>query len=410
MPHRDRLVRRSTAFLSGAQVALWGAIGVFAAFGVLASSELSGLHGAAAILFGLYYLSAAAGARIAGRFMDRRGRRPGLVAGYAVLAVSGVVAFAATRSGSFGLLLASGVILGMGAGAALLGRAAVADMYPPQERGRAVGRLVVAGTVGAVGGPPLGSAVNSLAERLTGIGLAFPWLLVTVLALAAMALVGAVRPDPRDLAVGPTGAVGARRVPRVILQLRPAAVAVVAVGIGQAVMVTFMSVVPVLVREHGAAPLTVSVVVSIHLAGMFALSQPIGVVLDRWGRRAGLLGGALTSVAGVALGLASTSTPVATVGLFLIGVGWSAAYLGSTAVVSDLSAPSERAGALGLTDLIAAISAAIGVFGGAALLEGPGFTVLSVVALGLLAAPVALLVPLREPSRMAASGEGAPEG
>jgi MFS family permease len=410
VPHRDRLVRRSTAFLSGAQVALWGAIGVFAAFGVLASSELSGLHGAAAILFGLYYLSAAAGARIAGRFMDRRGRRPGLVAGYAVLAVSGVVAFAATRSGSFGLLLASGVILGMGAGAALLGRAAVADMYPPQERGRAVGRLVVAGTVGAVGGPPLGSAVNSLAERLTGIGLAFPWLLVTVLALAAMALVGAVRPDPRDLAVGPTGAAAPRRVPRVILQLRPAAVAVVAVGIGQAVMVTFMSVVPVLVREHGAAPLTVSVVVSIHLAGMFALSQPIGVVLDRWGRRAGLLGGALTSVAGVALGLASTSTPVATVGLFLIGVGWSAAYLGSTAVVSDLSAPSERAGALGLTDLIAAISAAIGVFGGAALLEGPGFTVLSVVALGLLAAPVALLVPLREPSRMAASGEGAPEG
>jgi MFS family permease len=129
---------------------------------------------------------------------------------------------------------------------------------------------------------------------------------------------------------------------------------------------------------------------------MFALSPVIGAVLDRWGRRSGLLAGVILSASGVALGLVSTATAVATGALFLIGVGWSAAYLGSTAVVSDLAAASERAGALGLSDLVAATAAAVGVLGGAALLEAAGYGALSIVALGLLIFPAALLVPLRE--------------
>src|SRR5207253_10977303 len=40
-----------------------------------------------------------------------------------------------------------------GSGAALLARAAVADMYPIERRGVAVGFLLAAGTVGAIVGP-----------------------------------------------------------------------------------------------------------------------------------------------------------------------------------------------------------------------------------------------------------------
>jgi MFS family permease len=390
-------VRGLARRLEGAQVALWGAIGVAAAFGALSSNELTHRESAAAVFLGAYYVGAAAGARVAGRAMDRLGRRPGLAGGYVLLAASGLVAFAATGAGSFGWLLVGAVILGCGSGAALLGRGALADMHPPDQRGRAVGRLVVMGTIGAVGGPPLGGAVHELADRL-GVGspLAAPWLLVTLLAGVGLVLVLALRPDPRELAVGPAASGPARR-PGQVLRLRPALVAVVAIAVAQAVMVTFMSVLPVVVRNHGAAPLVVSVVVSIHLAGMFALSPVVGVVLDRWGRRPGLLGGVFLSGAGVALALASEATPVATGALFLIGVGWSAAYLGSTAVVSDAATASERAGALGLTDLVAATAAAAGVFGGAALLEAQGYAVLSIVALGLLLLPAVLLV--RVPDR-----------
>jgi MFS family permease len=394
---RDHLVRRSTAMLVGAQVALWGSLGVFAGFGPITASDISDSASTVAVFFGVYYLGAAAAARLVGRWMDRVGRRPGLALGYVLLAVSGAVTFAATAARWTEGFVASGVVIGLGSGAALLGRAAVADMYPPERRGRAVGLLVVAGTIGAVGGPLLAAAVHALARSYAlPDPLALPWLLVTGLALVALGFVLSVRPDPRRLAIGTAGDSPGVRSPGAVLRQRPAAVALVAIAVGQAVMVTFMGVVPALLRAHHEPGLTVSIVVSLHLAGMFALSPLIGAALDRWGRRTGLLAGALASAAGVGVGLVSTSPLVAAVGLVLIGVGWSAAYLGSTAVVSDLAAPSERAGALGLTDLVAALAAALGVLGGAALLQLAGFTALSVTGLALLLVPIGLLVPLRE--------------
>jgi hypothetical protein len=132
--------------------------------------------------------------------------------------------------------------------------------------------------------------------------LAAPWLTIPVLSLIALGFVLRLRPDPRELAVDPVGTAGPGRSPAEIVRLRPGTVAVVSIGVAQAVMVTFMSIIPVVVHSHGAAALTVSLIVSGHLAGMFLFSQVIGMALDRWGRRAGLLAGALTSAAGVLLG------------------------------------------------------------------------------------------------------------
>jgi MFS family permease len=168
-------------------------------------------------------------------------------------------------------------------------------------------------------------------------------------------------------------------------------------AVSQAVMTTFMGVVPVVMHAHGAGAGTVSVVVSLHLAGMFAFSRAVGTALDRWGRRPALLAGSGLLLAGVALSLFRTGTAVPAAGLVLIGVGWSTAFVGSTAVVSDLAAPSERAGALGLTDLVASLAAAAGVFGGAFVLETAGFPPLVVAGLALLLLPISLMVALRQP-------------
>jgi MFS family permease len=398
---RLRLVRRNTGLLAAAQVALWGAIGAVAAFGPISIFELSGRESMAAVLFGAYSLAVAAGARISGRFMDRAGRRPGLAAGYIVLGLGGGSAAVAVASGSTVGLMVSAVVIGAGAGTALLGRAAVADMYQPDRRGRAVGMLLVAGTIGAVGGPPLAGAVHAWA-RSAGAGepLIVPWLLVPGLAAVALAFIFSVRPDPRDLAVGDTGA-GARR-PIEILRLRPAVAAVATIAAVQVVMVTFMSVVPVVLHSYGAGELTVSVVVSLHLAGMFGLSSVVGGALDRWGRRAGLFGGLALSGTGVLLALAEGTTALPSAGLLLIGVGWSMAYVGSTAVISDLAGPAERAGALGLMDLVASVSAATGVLSGAALLQAAGLVVLAVAALALLGAGLGVVVLAREPAAVPA--------
>jgi MFS family permease len=217
-----------------------------------------------------------------------------------------------------------------------------------------------------------------------------------------------LRPDPRDLAVGGEEVARPARPVREIVTLRPGLAALVSIGIAQAVMVTFMGVIPVVLDSHHAGELTVSTVVGIHLGGMFALSPVIGMVLDRWGRRAGLLLGAVLTSAGVMVSLLDDAVPVEATGLFLVGVGWSAAYLGSTAVLSDLSSPTERAGALGVADLVASLTAAAGVLTGGFLFESTGFAPLAWAAVVALVLPLGLVLALREPSpgRWPAPSEG----
>jgi MFS family permease len=390
--------------LAIAQVALWGALGAVATFGPISVFELTGQESMAAVLFGMYSLALAGGARITGRVMDRLGRRPGLVGGYLLLALGACGAALSMAWGSSAALLVSAAIMGAGAGGALLGRAAVADMYPPERRGTAVGRLLVAGTIGAVGGPPLAGAVHSLAAR-SGLEntLVVPWLMVPVLATVSLGLVVSIRPDPRELAVGDEVASVGRR-PIEILRLRPALIAVASIVAVQVVMVTFMSVVPVVLHSHGSTELMVSVVVSLHLAGMFAFSSVVGAALDRWGRKPGLLVGIALAATGVLLTLPEGSTTLSALGLLMIGVGWSFSYIGSTAAVSDLAGATERAGALGLMDLVAALAAAAGVLSGAVLLRASALPVLGLTALALLAIPAALLA--MRTTRVAASPGG----
>jgi MFS family permease len=401
-------VRRNTALLTAAQVALWTAVGAFAAFGPITAFELTGRRSAAAVFFAIYYLAAATSARIAGRAMDRLGRRPGLAAGYVALGLGGAVAYLGVSAGSSMWFFIASALIGLGSGAALLGRGAVADMYPAARRGRAVGILLLAGTLGAVGGAPLSGGVHSLTEGSGIDPLAAPWLILPLASGVALILVLMLRPDPKELAVAAAEATAPARPAREIVLLRPGLAALVSIGIAQAVMVTFMGVIPVVLHSHHTGEVAVSAVVGLHLGGMFALSPVIGAILDRWGRRAGLLLGAALTSAGVLVSLLDDAVSVDAVGLFLVGVGWSAAYLGSTAVLSDLTSPAERAGTLGLADLVASLTAAAGVLTGGFLFESTGFAPLAWAAIAFLVVPLILVLSLREPSpgRWPAPSEG----
>ncbi len=349
-------------------------------------------------LIAVFWVAAGAGAPLAGRLMDRFGRRLGLAAGHVLIGVSGAAAAISVGSGSRVGLLLSAVPMGLGTGAALLARVAVADMYPPERRARAIGLMVAAGTIGAVGGPFFGGWIHSVAEaRGVAQPLAAPWLILPVVATASLLAVIALRPDPRELAVSGPSRVARPSAGR-ILRLRPGIVAATAIAVTQPVMTTFMGVAPVVLSDHGTGAAAISAVVSGHLAGMLAFSPAIGVVLDRWGRRRGMIAGLGITAGGVLLTAIPSATPIVGVGLFVVGLGWSVAYLGSTSVVSDLTQPGERAGALGLIDLVTALSSALGVLGGAALLQATSFPTLAVVALALLLVPAGLLLPLREPA------------
>jgi MFS family permease len=153
--------------------------------------------------------------------------------------------------------------------------------------------------------------------------------------------------------------------------------AVVAVAVGQMAMVATMGMTPIALDHHHASPAVVSTVISLHVAGMWAFAPIIGAALDRFGRTPGLVVGSITSVVGAVL-CAADRPGVIAVGLFAIGLGWSATFLGATAVISDLTEPSERGSALGFSDLVVSGSSAVAGFVSGIVFDAAGFRVLGI--------------------------------
>jgi len=111
-----------------------------------------------------------------GRFSDRYGRRPAILAG--LLLTSGayvIFAFA----GSVPVLLLSRLVQGLGGGTIGVVQAYVADASPPEERTKSLGWLSAVTSLGAVAGPAFGSVMISIGGRAApGLGSAALALLV----------------------------------------------------------------------------------------------------------------------------------------------------------------------------------------------------------------------------------------
>ena len=392
---RDELVRRNTILLVVAQGALLAMSATFFTLAVVAIVDLTGRERWAGILLAIFNTSAAVSALLVGRLMDRFGRRPGLAIGYSLFAVAGFGGTLAVWMGSSWLLLAMAIPFGAGLGAGQLGRVAVADMYPSNVRGRMVGIIVAAGTLGAIFGAPVVAAI----EAATGSTVA-PWLLIPFLGAIGLTSVLLLRPDPRDLAEAVPETAQARPGRRLgeLLQVPPFRAAIVAIAIAQTAMVAVMGITPVVIDDYGGSALAIALVISFHMVGMFALAPVIGALLDRYGRRPGLLVGGLLTAVGAILGSFTEVTALIGVGLFLVGLGWSACYLGATAAISDLTTAGERGGALGFTDLSTSVASAVGALAGGFVLESSGIAVVGIVMAVLMVPALALVAPLREPS------------
>ena len=97
-----------------------------------------------------------------GRFSDRYGRRPAILAGLILTAIAYVLfAFA----GTIVALLVSRLIQGTGGGTIGVVQAYVADASKRKERTKSLGWLSVVTSMGAVAGPAFGSAMISLGGR-----------------------------------------------------------------------------------------------------------------------------------------------------------------------------------------------------------------------------------------------------
>jgi MFS family permease len=134
-------------------------------------------------------------------------------------------------------------------------------------------------------------------------------------------------------------------------------------AVGHLMMVGVMAMTPVHIRSHShdaAHTLRiVGVVLSFHIAGMYALSPVMGWLTDKLGRRPVVLIGMALLLAACALaGTAGHDAVRLAAGLTLLGLGWSACMVAGSTLLTE-SVPAElRTSAQGLSDLIMGLAAA----------------------------------------------------
>lgn len=402
-----QVVRRNTLLLAGAQGVAWLAIQSVAFLGGITADELTGDRRWAGVPVTIFILATAITAPVAGRLMDRQGRRPVLLFGLALIVLGATLIGVAVGARFFAGFLASIVVMSMGTAVTSLSRSAAADMYPPARRAQGLGVVIMGGAVGAVLGP---FVLRGLADWATGAGLnadVAPWLGIPP--LAALALVGVLfmRSDPRQIAANlsryypgevPAQIAGSEDVRPLgeILRRYPVMVAIAATGFVQAGMVMLMVTVALSMKDHGHEG-AVAGVMSGHFVGMLGLSVLIGRLADRLGRRSVVMLGALIFIAGATTAPLINDPLVNGVSLFLVGVGWSFCYVAGNTILADLARPSERGRLLGANDLIVGMIGAVASLTSGIILGGAGFLAVGALGLALGLVPMLLALRLHEP-------------
>lgn len=359
-----RVQRRTVWVLSIGQVLGGLAFGASISLGAVLAAEISGDEAYSGLATAAITLGTAAFAVPLAAFARRKGRRPALTTGM-IGALAGVVlVIVAAGVRSFPLLLGAFLLIGAAQAANLQTRFAAADLATDATRGRDLSLVVWATTIGAVLGPNLAGPGEALGQTVGMPHLTGPYLFTIVAQLLAIALYLIwLRPDPLRLAQRVTmhAATGASRAIAKPDRPRIARYAIFAVAAAHGVMVSVMAMTPVHLLHHGASLTVIGLTISLHVAGMFALSPVFGILADRLGRVPTILiGQALLAAALVTASFGQESTVSVTVALVLLGLGWSATTVAGSTLLTEASAESQRTRRQGLSDFTMSLVAAIG--------------------------------------------------
>ena len=290
-----------------------------------------------------------------GRFSDRYGRRPAILAGLLVSAAAYVLfAFA----GSVALLFLSRIVQGLGGGTIGVVQAYVADASPPAERVKSLGWLSAVTSFGAVGGPAFGSAMVALGgQAAPGLGAAALSLLVA--AFAWRFLRESREPTASRGGVAPAHGTGRSAIGQVLYRWdQPASRLIWIYAIAIGAFYGTGQIMPLLLAERfGITEHNVGYFV-MYLGGMGVVIRALvlGRVVDRLGEaRLSRLGVVL-----LAAGLASTglarSGPLLGLGFTLMPLGTAFLFPCVTGLLSRVVPAAERGLYMGVQHTFGGVS------------------------------------------------------
>jgi len=363
-----RIQQRTLVVLSGG--AILGGVAVAGSIpaGSLLAASISGSEAVAGLAQTAGVVGAALMALPLARIALSRGRRASLAVGYATGGLGAVVVTVGAIARSLPVLLTGCLLVGVASASGYQARYAATDLAAPDSRARALSLVVWAGTIGAVLGPNLLEASGGVALRLGLPQLTGAYLLCAAcLGLASLVLTAFLRPDPYLLSRGQLPEVQHDR-PRLSdgighLRGRPRAVlGIAAIAVGHVAMVMVMVMTPVHMAHVDVTLSLIGLVISVHVAGMYALSPVVGWCVDRFGRVPVVVAGAVVLLAACAIaGLAPAADVVVLgTGLFLLGLGWSCTLIAGSTMVTDEVDADKRPSVQGLSDLVMNASGAVG--------------------------------------------------
>lgn len=405
-----KLQRKTTKILVAGQVFSGFGLGSTLSIGSLLAQDLSGTQAWAGSAATFSTLGAATWAIPLARLAFAKGRRVALASG-AALAITGaalIISAAALRF--FPLLLVALFLLGAGSATGLQARFAATDIPNQGRQSRDLSLVVWATTFGAVIGPNLFGPGEIIGNAFGLPHMTGPFLITIVAQLSATAVFWfGLRPDPLLIAkqydiaktAKPKLSIGAAI--QTLKKYPKAAFAVASIALSHMVMVSVMSMTPAHLKMEGATLVVVGFTISIHIAGMYAFSPLFGILADKLGKIQTVVLGQIIYIAALLFaGFGMHDHNLVLLGLFLLGLGWSAATVSASSLLSATVPTEEKTNVQGMSDSLMNLS---GAFGGA--VSGSVMAALMFVGLNLSALiPVALVLALSGIALLARSQQG----
>ncbi|MFK8400981.1 MFS transporter [Pseudomonas sp. BGr12] len=310
-------------------------------------------------------------------FMQRHGRRRGLLLGAACGVLGGLLCALGVWLADFLLFCLGALPIGAYQASAMYYRFAALEAVDETHKGRATAYVIGGGVLAALLAPSLALwSRNALPAPFVG-----SYLAIAVLALVAIAVLSRL---PEGAAPAPS--TGGWKVMRELLTRPAVRAAMVCTAAGHGLMILIMNATPLAMSFCGL-PLERSVsVIQWHVLGMFLPAFVAGPLVDRLGgRRVAWVGMALLAVS-AAVALSGQSVAQFLFSSLLLGMGWNLMLVAGTTLLAFGHTAQERGHAQGLMELGNGSLAALMSFSSGALITSVGWS-----AVNLLVWPVLLV-------------------